>query len=184
MGQRGKGAHVTRRAPSKNTLANAGTRARRALGGEVVEGSPAFMDLVVSPERGGRRFWADPLHDGRRAAWEHWRDRILGQWYSKPFRYGERPAAWWDFDLPGLAEKAGIGARKLAGMTHMEIVHAVTGNPAERATIEARWRRYICHAFNAARASDRTWREHATRSWRVPAWFFDQNASTVLDGAE
>src|SRR6185437_12979018 len=183
MGQRGKGAHVTRRARGKNALANAGTRARRALAGEVVEGSEAYFDLAGS-HGVERPFWADPQDPGRQAAWETHRDGIMRRWYAQPHAYGRRPSGWWTFDFPELAAAVGLSRQKLAGMTWEEKVWAVTGNPAERATIEARWRRNMVHAFNAARASDRTWREHAVRPWRVPAEFFDQHASTVLDGAE
>src|SRR6185437_15060760 len=102
MGARGRNANVTGRAPGKNTMANASTRARRAQAGEVVEGSPAFWDLVVSPERGGRRFWADPKDPGREAAWKTHRDGIMRRWYAQPHAHGRRPSAWWDFDFPEL----------------------------------------------------------------------------------
>jgi hypothetical protein len=161
MGIRGRGASPLSRAPHKNTRGNARSRAQ-----EVTEYSPAYWDLII----GEPRHWADPFDPERRRAWREWRERIFARWASRLGHYGERPQAWFAFDLR--VPKC-VTVDELRAMSREEIVYRFAAGPNEKIEIEEQWGKDI----ELARLDGKTGaalRKYAIGPCGVPGWFFDQ----------
>jgi hypothetical protein len=110
----------------------------------------------------------------RREAWAAHREELLAA-YDRP---GHRPAAMWDYDVPG-------GWRKY-GASEQEVVYRLitTGElepcvPNEIAQIERDWLHSIQMDIFAHHYQLRTLKEPLP-TWGCPGWFYDKHAAKVL----
>jgi hypothetical protein len=127
---------------------------------------------------GARDHFADDAH--RRAAWEAYREQIL----AEHDRVGQRPAAFWQYDIAGGWEAHGESepdaVRTLLLAGRIEHCRRDGSIPVgdEVAAIEDQWRNEIRVTLLGSRDRPRVITEPLS-TWGCPTWFYRENAPAI-----
>jgi hypothetical protein len=128
---------------------------------------------------GARGRFVDDAH--RRAMWAAYREQLM----VENDRVGQRPLAFWEYDVPGGSERHGeseqdaVRTLLLAGRLEHCRRDGTVPVDDEAAEIEAKWRHEIRVAL--LRSRDRPLEiGEALSTWGTPRWFYREHAPGLV----